>query len=69
MISYLQPLDQDGLVRVLTEPKNALIKQYQALFQMENCDLTFTEEALQTVARKALKKAWEPVVCEVFSKK
>ncbi len=56
VISYLQPLDQDGLVKVLTEPKNALIKQYQALFQMENCDLTFTEEALQTVARKALDK-------------
>ena len=56
VISYLQPLDQEGLVRVLTEPKNALIKQYQALFQMENCDLTFTAEALQTVAAKALEK-------------
>jgi ATP-dependent Clp protease ATP-binding subunit ClpX len=56
VISYLQPLDQEGLVRVLTEPKNALVKQYQALFQMENCDLTFTPEALQTVAAKALEK-------------
>jgi len=56
VISYLQPLDQEGLVRVLTEPKNALIKQYQALFQMESCDLTFTPEALQSVAAKALEK-------------
>ena len=56
VISYLQPLDQEGLVRVLTEPKNALVKQYQALFQMENCDLSFTAEALQTVAAKALEK-------------
>jgi len=56
VISYLQPLDQEGLVKVLTEPKNALVKQYQALFQMENCDLTFTEEALQCVAKKALEK-------------
>ncbi|MGV3483872.1 MAG: ATP-dependent Clp protease ATP-binding subunit ClpX [Planctomycetaceae bacterium] len=56
VISYLQPLDQDGLVRVMTEPKNALVKQYQALFQMENCDLNFTPEALKTVAAKALDK-------------
>ena len=39
VVSYLQPLDEDGLVQVLTEPKNALIKQYQSLFEMENCNL------------------------------
>jgi ATP-dependent Clp protease ATP-binding subunit ClpX len=56
VVSYLQPLDEAGLVQVMKEPKNALIKQYQALFQMENCQLNFTEEALHVVARKALEK-------------
>ncbi len=56
VVSYLQPLDEDGLVRVLTEPKNSLVKQYQALFQMESCDLNFTDEALRAVAAKALNK-------------
>lgn len=52
----LTPLDVDGMVRVLTEPKNALVKQYQELFQMENCDLEFTDSALKAIARKALSK-------------
>ncbi len=52
----LTPLDVDGMVRVLTEPKNALIKQYQSLFQMEDCDLEFTDAALQAISRCALKK-------------
>jgi len=56
VVSYLQPLDEEGLVRVMKEPKNALTKQYQALFQMENCDLQFTDEALHIVAQKALAK-------------
>jgi ATP-dependent Clp protease ATP-binding subunit ClpX len=53
VISALTPLDSDALVRVLTEPKNALVKQYQRLFSMENADLQFTEEALQTIAKRA----------------
>ncbi|MCP4885396.1 MAG: ATP-dependent Clp protease ATP-binding subunit ClpX [Planctomycetaceae bacterium] len=56
VVSYLQPLDEEGLVRVMKEPKNALTKQYEALFKMENCDLHFTDEALHYVARKALAK-------------
>ena len=56
VVSYLQPLDEESLVRVMTEPKNSLIKQYRALFQMENCDLNFTDEALHFVAAKALEK-------------
>ncbi len=56
VVSYLQPLDEDGLVRVMKEPKNALVKQYQALFQMENCDLKFTDGALHMVAQRALEK-------------
>lgn len=56
VLSYLQPLDQEGLVRVMKEPKNSLIKQYQALFQMENSELNFTDEALEYVAAKAIEK-------------
>ncbi|PHQ32528.1 ATP-dependent Clp protease ATP-binding subunit ClpX [Rhodopirellula bahusiensis] len=56
VISYLQPLDLEGLVQVLTEPKNSLVKQYQALFAMENCELEFTEEALHAIAKKAVDK-------------
>ncbi len=53
VISALTPLDADALVRVLTEPKNALVKQYQRLFSMENADLQFTEDALRAIAHKA----------------
>lgn len=56
VVSYLQPLDEEGLVRVMKEPRNALVKQYQALFRMEDCELDFTDEALHYVARKALAK-------------
>jgi ATP-dependent Clp protease ATP-binding subunit ClpX len=56
VLSALTPLDSDALVRVLTEPKNALVKQYQRLFSMENADLEFTEEALQAIAAKAQEK-------------
>jgi len=52
----LKGLDKEALIRVMTQPKNALIKQYQKLFQMENVDLRFTEEALHEIARRALKK-------------
>ena len=56
VVSFLQPLDTDGLVRVMKEPKNALTKQYQALFQMENCELEFTDGALHQIAQRALEK-------------
>jgi ATP-dependent Clp protease ATP-binding subunit ClpX len=49
----LAPLDQESLVRVLQEPKNALIRQYQSLFEMENCELNFTTEALAAIAKRA----------------
>ncbi len=56
VISALGPLSEDGLVRVLTEPKNALVKQFESLFKMENCDLKFTEGALRKIAHRALDK-------------
>jgi ATP-dependent Clp protease ATP-binding subunit ClpX len=56
VVTPLRPLDECALVRVLTEPKNALIKQYQALFSMENAELNFTEGALKLIAHKAHEK-------------
>ncbi len=56
VISSLKPLDETALVRVLQDPKNALVKQYQKLFGMENCQLEFTEEALSAIARRAMGK-------------
>jgi ATP-dependent Clp protease ATP-binding subunit ClpX len=56
IVSSLAPLDEAGLMSVLTEPKNALVRQYQTLFQMENCDIEFTEGALKLVAKRALEK-------------
>jgi len=56
VVSSLTPLDEDGLVQVLTEPKNALIKQYQSLFEMENCSLEFTDDALRAIAARAMDK-------------
>lgn len=53
VVTSLAPLDIAGLIKVLSEPKNALIKQYQALFGMENCELHFTESALKSIAQKA----------------
>jgi ATP-dependent Clp protease ATP-binding subunit ClpX len=56
VLSSLQPLDEPALVKVLTEPKNALVKQYQKMFGLENCTLEFTDDALRAIARKAMKK-------------
>ncbi|MBX7073807.1 MAG: ATP-dependent Clp protease ATP-binding subunit ClpX [Pirellulales bacterium] len=52
----LAPLGTADLVRVLTEPKNALVRQFQKLFEMEGCELHFTEDALVTIARRAQEK-------------
>ena len=56
VVSCLDPLDQAALIEILTRPKNALVKQYQTLLSMEGVELTFTEEALQAIAQKALQK-------------
>ncbi len=56
VVSALRPLDEEAMVRVLTEPKNALVKQYQALFGMENAQLDFTPPSLRAIARKAMEK-------------
>ncbi len=56
VIATLQDLDEEALVQILTSPKNALVKQYQRLFEMESVELTFTEEALASIARKAINR-------------
>ena len=52
----LEPLDVDTLINILTEPKNALIKQYQKFFRMENSELEFTRGALEAISERALKR-------------
>jgi ATP-dependent Clp protease ATP-binding subunit ClpX len=54
VIATLEDLKQDALVEILVKPKNALVKQYQRLFEMEGVRLTFSDDALQGVAKKAL---------------
>ena len=53
VISSLQPLDENALITILTEPKNALVKQYQRKFEFDNISLRFTEDALKAVAQQA----------------
>jgi ATP-dependent Clp protease ATP-binding subunit ClpX len=55
MVVGLQSLDQDALVRILTEPKNALVKQYQRYLAMDGVELVFTDEALRAIADQAIK--------------
>tara|TARA_A100001388_G_scaffold5329_1_gene3919 strand:- start:1393 stop:2655 length:1263 start_codon:yes stop_codon:yes gene_type:complete len=56
VIATLDDLDKDALIEILTKPKNALVKQYQKLFGFENVKLEFTDDALSSIAKKALDK-------------
>lgn len=56
VVSTLSELGLNALIRILTEPKNALVKQYQKLFAMEGVELQFTEDALKAIAEKAIKR-------------
>ncbi len=56
VVSTLHELDEDALITILNEPKNALVKQYQALLKLEGVDLTFTKDALKAVATEAMKR-------------
>jgi ATP-dependent Clp protease ATP-binding subunit ClpX len=53
VVAPLEPLDEEALVRILTEPRNALVKQYQKLFEMEGAELEFSPQALKEIARRA----------------
>ncbi|MBK1672368.1 ATP-dependent protease ATP-binding subunit ClpX [Ectothiorhodospira shaposhnikovii] len=56
LVATLEELDEDALVRILTEPKNALTKQYRKLFDMEGVEIEFREDSLRAVARKAMER-------------
>lgn len=56
VLATLEELDMEALIRVLTEPKNALVKQYKKLFEMETVELDFNQNALEAVAKKALER-------------
>jgi len=56
VVATLSELDEDALVRILSEPKNAITKQYQKLFEMENVELDFRNDALHAVAKKAMER-------------
>ena len=56
VIQSLDMLDEKALVRILTEPKNALVKQYQKLFDLDGVQLTFTPEAVEKIAKRALER-------------
>ena len=56
IVATLESLDEEALIKILTEPKNALIKQYQKLLKFDNVELVFTEEALKLVAEKAMER-------------
>ena len=56
VLATLEDLDQDALITILTEPKNALVKQYQRLFELEDTALSFTDEALGAIAKRAIER-------------
>lgn len=57
VISTLEPLDEEALVRILSEPKNALVKQYKKIMEMDNVELEFEHEALVAIAKEAIKRS------------
>src|SRR5262249_59093160 len=56
VLAPLAPLDEDAMVRILTEPRNALVRQYQKLFEMEGAELEFDAKALKEIARLAMSR-------------
>ncbi len=54
VVATLEELDEDALVKILTEPKNAITKQYQKMFEMEGCEIDFRPDSLISVAQKAM---------------
>ncbi|MCA0856512.1 ATP-dependent Clp protease ATP-binding subunit ClpX [Phaeobacter italicus] len=56
VLATLEDLDEDALITILTKPKNALVKQYQRLFELENTELDFTDEALSAIAKRAIER-------------
>ena len=56
IVTTLQPLDEDALIKILTEPKNAIVKQYSAMLEMDNIKLNITKDGLQAIAKLAIER-------------
>ena len=56
IVTTLQDLDEDALVKILTEPKNAIVKQYAAMLEMDGVKLTITDDGLREIAKKAVER-------------
>ena len=56
VVTVLDPLDEDAMIRVLTEPKNSIVRQYRELFQLDNAELDFTDAALHAIAKKTIER-------------
>jgi len=56
VLATLEDLDEEALVTILTKPKNALVKQYQRLFELEDTELSFTDDALTAIAKRAIER-------------
>ena len=56
VVATLRELDEEALIRILTEPKNAVVKQFRKLFEMEDSELEVREDALRAIARKAMER-------------
>ncbi len=63
VVGVLEDLDEFALIEILTRPKNAIIKQYQRLFEFENVRLKFSDDALKAIARQAMARKSAPAVC------
>lgn len=56
VVTVLDPLDEEALVRVLTEPKNSIVRQYKELLHLDNAELVFTDAALHAIAKKTVER-------------
>ena len=68
VVATLEPLDEEALVQILTEPKNALVKQYQKLLEMDGVELEFEEEPSELLPKKPSDEKREPGACVPSSK-
>jgi ATP-dependent Clp protease ATP-binding subunit ClpX len=69
VVGVVDNLDRDALVEILVEPKNALVKQYQKFFELEDVELEFTDDALEAIADQALCAAPAPAACGPSSRR
>ena len=69
MVAALEPLDKTAMLRILTEPRNAIVKQYQKMFALDHVELEFTPDGLEAIAERALARAPAPARCAPLSRR